>query len=79
MAEETIFSKIIRRLKANMRNIELAKEMLDAAHEQNVALIRLSVFGVIKTHTARNIAITIPVLKQFFGFPVLSSRKGSFL
>ena len=28
-----------------MRNIELAKEMLDAAHEQNVALIRLSVFG----------------------------------
>lgn len=32
-------------LKANMRNIELAKEMLDAAHEQNVALIRLSVFG----------------------------------
>lgn len=32
-------------LKANRRNIELAKEMLDAAHEQNVALIRLSVFG----------------------------------
>lgn len=32
-------------LKANKRNIELAKEMLDAAHEQNVALIRLSVFG----------------------------------
>ena len=32
-------------LKANIRNIELAKEMLDAAHEQNVALIRLSVFG----------------------------------
>ena len=32
-------------LKANARNIELAKEMLDAAHEQNVALIRLSVFG----------------------------------
>ena len=32
-------------LKANERNIELAKEMLDAAHEQNVALIRLSVFG----------------------------------
>ena len=32
-------------LKANMRNIELAKEMLDAAHEQNIALIRLSVFG----------------------------------
>ena len=28
-----------------MRNIELAKGMLDAAHEQNVALIRLSVFG----------------------------------
>lgn len=32
-------------LKANSRNIELAKEMLDAAHEQNVALIHLSVFG----------------------------------
>lgn len=32
-------------LKANARNIELAKEMLDAAHEQNVALIHLSVFG----------------------------------
>lgn len=32
-------------LKANARNIELAKEMLDAAHEQNVAVIRLSVFG----------------------------------
>ena len=32
-------------LKANKRNIELAKEMLDAAHEQNIALIRLSVFG----------------------------------
>lgn len=32
-------------LQANRRNIELAKEMLDAAHEQNVALIRLSVFG----------------------------------
>ena len=32
-------------LKANARNIELAKEMLDAAHEQNMALIRLSVFG----------------------------------
>ena len=32
-------------LKANKRNIELAKEMLDAAHEQNMALIRLSVFG----------------------------------
>ena len=30
-------------LKANKRNIELAKEMLDAAYEQNVALIRLSV------------------------------------
>ena len=25
-------------LKANQRNIELAKEMLDAAHEQNMAL-----------------------------------------
>jgi len=32
-------------LRANRRNIELAKQMLDAAHEQNVALIRLSVFG----------------------------------
>lgn len=32
-------------LKANERNIELAKEMLDAAHDQNVALIHLSVFG----------------------------------
>lgn len=32
-------------LKANERNIELAKEMLDAAHEQNVALIHISVFG----------------------------------
>ena len=32
-------------LKANQRNIELAKEMLDAAHEQNVALIHLAVFG----------------------------------
>ncbi len=32
-------------LKANKRNIELAKEMLDAAQEQNVALIHLSVFG----------------------------------
>ncbi len=32
-------------LKANKRNIELAKEMLDAVHEQNVALIHLSVFG----------------------------------
>ncbi len=32
-------------LRANKRNIELAKEMLDAAYEQNVALIHLSVFG----------------------------------
>ncbi len=32
-------------LKANKRNIELAKEMLDAAHDQNMAVIRLSVFG----------------------------------
>lgn len=32
-------------LKANKRNIELAKEMLDAAHDQNMALIRLAVFG----------------------------------
>lgn len=31
-------------LKANQRNIELAKDMLDAAHEQNVALIHISVF-----------------------------------
>lgn len=32
-------------LRANERNIALAKEMLDAAHDQNVALIRLAVFG----------------------------------
>lgn len=32
-------------LKANARNIELAREMLDAAHEQNIALVHLSVFG----------------------------------
>ena len=32
-------------LKANQRNIQLAKEMLDAAHEQNMAFIHLSVFG----------------------------------
>lgn len=32
-------------LKANKRNIELAKEMLDAAQAQNVALIHLVVFG----------------------------------
>ena len=32
-------------LKANKRNIELAREMLDAAHEQNIALIKRSVFG----------------------------------
>ena len=32
-------------LEANQRNISLAKQMLDAAHEQNVALIHLSVFG----------------------------------
>lgn len=32
-------------LKANKRNIELARDMLDAAHEQNIALIHLSVFG----------------------------------
>ncbi len=32
-------------LKANSRNIYLAKEMLDAAHEQNIALIHLSVLG----------------------------------
>jgi len=31
-------------LRANRRNIELAKQMLDAVHEQNVAMIRLSVF-----------------------------------
>ena len=39
-------------LKANMRNIELAKEMLDAAHEQNVALIRLSVFARLRDDRA---------------------------
>ncbi len=32
-------------LKASRRNIELAKEMLDAAHELNVALIHRSVFA----------------------------------
>lgn len=32
-------------LQANKRNIELAKEMLDAAQEQNIALIHRSVFG----------------------------------
>lgn len=32
-------------LKANKRNIELAKDMLDAAHAQNVAMIRVSVFA----------------------------------
>ncbi len=32
-------------LEANQRNITLAKTMLDAAHEQNVALIHLAVFG----------------------------------
>ena len=32
-------------LKANQRNIDLAQEMLDAAHGQNVALIHLAVFG----------------------------------
>ncbi len=32
-------------LKASQRNIELAKEMLDAAHEQNVALIHIAVFN----------------------------------
>ncbi len=32
-------------LNANKRNIELAKEMLDAAQAQNVALIHLAVFG----------------------------------
>ena len=31
-------------LQANQRNIELAKDMLDAAHEQNMAFIRLSIF-----------------------------------
>ena len=31
-------------LRANQRNIELAKTMLDAAHGHNVALIRLAVF-----------------------------------
>lgn len=32
-------------LKASRRNIELAKQLLDAAHELNVALIHRSVFG----------------------------------
>ena len=32
-------------LTASRRNVELAKEMLDAAHEQNVALIHLTVLG----------------------------------
>ena len=32
-------------LRANKRSIELAREMLDAAHGHNVALIRLAVFG----------------------------------
>ena len=32
-------------LEANQRNISLAKDMLDAAHNQNVALIHISVFG----------------------------------
>lgn len=32
-------------LQANKRNIELAKEMLDAAQEQNISMIHLSVFG----------------------------------
>lgn len=32
-------------LKANQRNIELAEEMLNAVHEQNVALIHLAVLG----------------------------------
>ncbi len=31
-------------LKANQRNIELAKQMLDAAHQQNMAYIRLSLY-----------------------------------
>ena len=32
-------------LEASQRNISLAKEMLDAAHNQNVALIHIAVFG----------------------------------
>lgn len=32
-------------LRANKHNIELAKEMLDAAHDQNIALIHLAVLG----------------------------------
>ena len=32
-------------LNANKHNIELAKEMLDAAHEQNIAMIHMAVFG----------------------------------
>lgn len=32
-------------MQANRRNIELAKAMLDAAHNHNVSMIRLAVFG----------------------------------
>lgn len=32
-------------LKANQRNAELAEEMLDAVHEQNVAVIHLTILG----------------------------------
>ncbi len=32
-------------LKANSRNIALAKDMLDAVHDQNIALIHIAVFG----------------------------------
>ncbi len=32
-------------LKANSRNIALAKDMLDAVHNQNIALIHMAVFG----------------------------------
>ncbi len=38
-------------LKANQRNIELAKEMLDAAHQQNLAYIRLSLYHELQYDT----------------------------
>ena len=53
-------------LKANKRNIELAKEMLDAAHEQNIALIRLSVFGDTTSRLCRPMEPVEPkILMQF--------------
>lgn len=32
-------------IKANQRNMELARDMLDAAHEQNMAMIHMSILG----------------------------------